>query len=66
MTLREQLTKAVIDTGMTDQEIARALRLSRPTITRYRTGANYPMELMIPRLLKDLAKLKEEHEKAIL
>lgn len=62
-TLFEQLQEAIKATGMTDKEIASDLRLSIPTIVRWRTGKDQPHDLMIPGVLSRLVGMKDRKER---
>ena len=57
--MKTPLQEAVENTGLTDKQIASEIRVSVPTVNRWRTGANSPYKLVIPNLLKRLKKLGE-------
>jgi len=51
------LQNVVANSGLTDKELAKLIKVSVPTVNRWRTGKNSPHELMIPNLIKNIRSL---------
>jgi len=51
-----KLQEAIENSGLSDSEIAPILKLSIPTISRWRAGKNAPLPLAVPGILDRLKK----------
>lgn len=52
--MKTDLQEAIENTGLTDSEIARRLRMPVPTVMRWRNGISRPHDLAVQNLLENL------------
>lgn len=55
------LQEAVMRTGLSDKKIARIMKISVPTVNRWRTGKNSPHKLAIPGIIRRLEALTKKN-----
>lgn len=60
------LEEALDQIGMTSQEVANRLRVSRPTVSRWRLGKNLPHGVMRPRVISFLRRQAADKIKGLL
>ncbi len=53
-----KLQRAIKETYLDDKTLAKVLKLSVPTIKRWRSGKNRPHKYMLPSLLKSLEEIR--------
>ncbi len=53
-----ELRKAIADSGLEDLEIAQRLKVSGPTVSRWRSGKGAPHKYAIRKVLTDVRGLK--------
>ena len=50
----KQFQYVVANSGLTDDQLARMLKISRPTVKLWRTGENFPHEIIRPKLVSTI------------
>lgn len=55
--MKKLLQNVVANSGLSDDHLARAIKVSRPTVTRWRTGKSAAHDLMVPGVLKKIREM---------
>ena len=55
----KELSEAIKNTGLTDKEIAKLMRISVPTVYRWRNGINNPHPFVLKGILERLKRMSK-------